>query len=107
MFYGLLWVPNKTLLIQEQELGLKQAQIQIENLKVQRTCDAAAKTELANVLARAKKDDKKLSQEEQNKIYLVSYNNCVFLQGMDYLMVRPQAQPAVKNAQPVKKENKK
>jgi hypothetical protein len=73
------------------------AKTNIEVLKVQRGCEVAARNTALAALAQAKKEKKEVIKEQEQAFLLDSYNNCVYLQGMDFLIQRPVAKTTTTN----------
>ena len=81
IFYGLIWVPN-------QMLSLEGTKIKIEALKTQRQCEASSRNNVLALVEAAKKQKKEIKEEDQRKIFVSGYNQCVFLSGMDFLVYK-------------------
>ncbi len=71
-------------------LNIQIAKSNIEVVRVQRTCEANARNATLIALEAAKKEKKEISKEQEQNYLIQTYNNCVLLQGMDFLISKPQ-----------------
>lgn len=82
VFYGLVWAPNESLYLAEQQLLLGMQKANIEAESIRRQCQASATNNLNMAMQSAKQQEQEVSEEDQKKMYDNGYVSCLYLNAL-------------------------